>query len=317
MSKILDIAKRTIAIEAQSIIDLGEKLGSEFEHAVNIILGTHGKLIVTGMGKSGIVGRKIAATLASTGTPSFFVHPGEAFHGDLGMVETHDIVLAISNSGETDEVLKLIPFFQDNGNKIISMTRNRNSTLAVNSDCHLDISVKREACPFELAPTSSTTITMVLGDALAIALMESRGFNKENYARFHPGGSLGRRLLWRVENVMRSHDLPIIKSDTKMVDIIQAITKGRLGLVAVSDNGNIMGILTDGDMRRTFEKMEEKSFRLVASDIMTKNPKCISRKMPLVEAQQMMIDNKITALLVTKDGEPYGLEGVIQVYDIK
>jgi arabinose-5-phosphate isomerase len=317
MSKILDIGRRTFDIEAQSIKELGENLGSDFEKAVSIIFDSSGKLIVTGMGKSGIVGRKIAATMASTGTPAFFMHPGEAFHGDLGMVEPNDIVLAISNSGETDEVLKLVPFFKDNGNKIITLTGNRKSSLAIHSDCHLEIKVKKEACPLELAPTSSTTISMVMGDALAIALMEIKDFRKENYARFHPGGSIGRRLLYRVENVMRTNDLPVVQSDTKMVDIIQAITKGRLGLVVISDNSRILGIITDGDMRRTFEKMEEKSFRLVASDIMTKNPKCVSGKIPLVDAQQIMIDYKITSLLVTHEGESQNLEGVIQVYDIR
>jgi arabinose-5-phosphate isomerase len=317
MSKILDIARRTFDIEAESIKALGQNLGLDFETAVKEILASKGKLIVTGMGKSGIVGRKIAATMASTGTPSFFMHPGEAFHGDLGMVEADDIVLAISHSGETDEVLKLIPFFKDNGNKILGMTGNRNSTLALHSDCHLEILVKREACPLELAPTSSTTITMVMGDALAIALMELRDFRRENYARFHPGGSIGRRLLYRVENMMRVNDLPVIGPNTRMVDIISSITKGKLGLVVVSDNSRILGIITDGDMRRTFEKMEEKSFRLVASDIMTKNPKCVSRKLPLIEAQQIMIDCKITSLLVTIAGEPLHLQGVIQVYDIK
>lgn len=317
MSKILDIARRTFSLEAQSVQELGGKLGSEFENAVKMVLASRGKLIVTGMGKSGIVGRKISATLSSTGTPSFFMHPGEAFHGDLGMVEPHDIVLAISNSGESDEVLRLIPFFKDNGNKVIGMTGNRKSTLAVNCDCHLEIAVEKEACPLELAPTTSTTITMVMGDAIAIALMELRNFKKENYARFHPGGSIGRRLLWRVENVMRTDNLPVVKPETGLVDIINSISKGRLGLVVISNNGKILGIITDGDMRRTFEKMGERSFRLVASDIMTRQPKCVSKKLQLAEAQQIMIDNKITSLLVTSDGQPSGLEGVIQVYDIR
>jgi len=317
MSKILEIARRTFEIEAQSIKELGEKLGSGFEDAVKMIFESQGKLIVTGIGKSGIVGRKISATLASTGTPSFFMHPGEAFHGDLGMAEPQDIVLAISNSGESDEVLRLIPFFKDNGNKIIAMTGNPRSSLAVNSDCHLELSSVREACPLELAPTTSTTITMVMGDAIAIALMELRNFKRENYARFHPGGSIGRRLLLRVENVMRTDQLPVIKPETKMVDIINTISKGRLGLAVVSNNGEILGIITDGDMRRTFEKMGENSFHLCASDMMTRNPKCVSSKLKLIEAQQIMIDNKITSLLVTADGRPFGLEGVIQVYDIK
>lgn len=317
MSGILDIARRTFSIEAQAIQGLAQNLNEDFESVVSEILKSNGKLIITGMGKSGIVGRKIAATLASTGTPSFFVHPGEAFHGDLGMVERSDMVVAISNSGETDEVLKLIPFFKDNGNKIIAMTGSPQSTLADNSDFHLNVSVEKEACPLELSPTSSATAALVMGDALAIALMEMRGFKKENYARFHPGGSLGRRLLWRVENIMRTENLPVIKSGTPMVDIIGAITRGRLGLAVISDNGHISGLITDGDMRRTFEKMQEKSFSMVASDIMTRQPKCVSRKLHLVKAQQMMIDHKITALLVTKDGQPYNLEGVIQVYDIK
>ncbi len=317
MSRILDIAKRTIEIEASSIQDLENQLGEDFEHAVKLIQDSNGKLIVTGMGKSGIVGRKMAATLASTGTPSFFVHPGEAFHGDLGMVEPRDIVLALSNSGETDEVLKLIPFFKDNGNKIIGMTSNKNSTLAIHSDCHLEIKAKKEACPLELAPTTSTTITMVMGDALAIVLMELKDFKKENYARFHPGGSIGRRLLYKVEHVMRSTDLPVITPNASMIDIISAITKGRLGLVVVCSENQIQGIITDGDMRRTFQKSEEASFRLKAADIMTSKPRCISSKIALVEAQQIMIDHKITSLLVTEDGSHSNLIGVVQVYDIR
>ncbi len=316
MSKILEIAFRTIEIESKSILDLKLQLDQNFDGAVIEILRTGGKLIVTGMGKSGIIGKKIAATMASTGTPSFYMHPGEAFHGDLGMIEENDIILAISNSGETDEVLKLLPFFEDNRNKVISMTGNPQSTLAINSNFHLNIQVEKEACPLKLAPTSSTTATLVMGDALAVSLMEMRGFKEENFARFHPGGSLGRRLLIKAKDVMRSDSLPIIRKDTMMLDIIHTMTRGRLGLAIVCDGLNIEGIITDGDMRRTFEKDQEMSFKLNAENIMTVDPKCIAPHERLVDVQSIMNEEKINSLLVTRDGEGTNLIGVIQLYDV-
>lgn len=216
MSPIKESALNTFRAEAEAVQSLAGQLTDDFEKAVRAILATHGKVIVTGMGKSGLVGRKIAATLASTGTPSFFLHPGEAYHGDLGMIEAGDIVLALSNSGQTDEVLRLIPYLQECGNTVIAMTGNAGSTLAKNSTYHLDVSVKSEACPLSLAPTCSTTAQLAMGDALAVALMNERGFRAEDFARFHPGGSLGRRLLTRVGDVMRSEHLPTASPSSRL-----------------------------------------------------------------------------------------------------
>ena len=313
----LEIAFRTIDVEIAALNFLKKNLDKEFEMSVETILKANGKIVVTGIGKSGIVGQKIAATLASTGTPSFFIHPAEAFHGDLGMIEVNDIIIAISHSGETDEVLRLIPFFRENNNTIISMTGNAASTLGKNSNFHLSIAVEKEACPLELAPTSSTTATMVMGDALAIALMEKRAFRKEHFARLHPGGSLGRKLLTTAQDVMKSENLPIVNPSTPMIDIIHAITRGRLGIAIVCDGDHIVGIITDGDMRRIFEGKMEKSFLLKASDFMTRNPKTASINTKLIEAQEVMNKFKINSLLVTSKGELSELIGVVQLYDIK
>ena len=227
--EILDLARRTLNVEAEALQMMAQRLGDDFLSAVNRILSASGKLIVTGMGKSGLVGRKIAATLASTGTPSFFLHPGEAFHGDLGMFSKEDVILALSCSGETDEVLKIVPFIQSNGNTLISMTGNPNSTLAKNSDIHLDVNVKEEACILHLAPTTSTTAQIAMGDALAIALMKARQFTSMDFARLHPGGSLGRRLLMTVGNVMRKNDLPIVAADCSATEMIHKVSRGGLG----------------------------------------------------------------------------------------
>lgn len=316
MRNSIDIAKEAIQIEGKAIMALALQLDNHFELVVQKILKSKGKVIVTGMGKSGLIGKKIAATLASTGTPSFFMHPGEAFHGDLGMIEEKDVVVAISNSGETDEVLKLIPFLKDNKNWVVSMTGNPKSTLAVNANCHLNVSVEKEACPLELAPTTSTTATLVMGDALAVALMELRSFKEENFARFHPGGSLGRRLLTKAMDIMKSDNLPIINPSTNMIDIIHEITNGRLGLAIVCEGDVIVGIITDGDMRRTFERNREVAFSLRANEIMTPKPKCISKEMMLIEVQDIMNRSKVNALLVTESGKFDGLLGVVQLYDI-
>lgn len=224
--EILDLARRTLAVEAEALNNMANLLGDEFIGAVNSILACRGKVIITGMGKSGLVGRKIAATLASTGTPSFYLHPGEAFHGDLGMISPEDVVLALSHSGETDEVLKIVPFIHSNHNVLISITANAESTLAKNSDIHLDTGVKEEACILHLAPTSSTTAQLALGDALAIALMKAREFTSMDFARLHPGGSLGRRLLMTVGNVMRKSDLPVVGMDCTSTEMIHAMTRG-------------------------------------------------------------------------------------------
>ena len=314
-AQILEVARKAIHTEMLSLKRMEDTLGDEFATAVEMILGSRGKCIVTGMGKSGLVGRKIAATLASTGTPSFFLHPGEAFHGDLGMISKEDIVVALSYSGETDEILKIVPFIHSNGNKLVSMTGNPDSALAKNSDVHLDVGVKEEACILHLAPTSSTTAQIAMGDALAVSLMQMRGFTSVDFARLHPGGSLGRRLLMTVGNVMRDHDLPVVAPDCPAAEMIHAISKGGLGLIVICEGERIEGIVTDGDVRRAMERLRGEFFNIRASDIATRNPKTISPDEKRIEAEKMMTRNKVTSLLVTDAAGK--LTGVIQIYDIK
>jgi arabinose-5-phosphate isomerase len=310
---IKSVAKEVFEIEAREIANLSNNLTIDFERTVKSILNCTGKLIISGMGKSGIIGKKIAATMASTGTPSFFLHPGEAYHGDLGMIEQGDILLLISNSGETDEVLKLIPFLKAQNNIIIGMSGNPLSTLAKNSSHHLNISVKKEACPLQLAPTSSTTATLVMGDALAVALMKLRDFQDRDFAQFHPGGSLGRRLLTKAEDVMRRENLPLCSLDDGIKDIIQTISESKMGLSVVMDGDTIMGIITDGDIRRAMESREEQFFSLKARDLMSQNPKMVDAKSKLTEVQKVMTEHKVNSLLV---GSKETLLGVVQIYDI-
>jgi arabinose-5-phosphate isomerase len=271
-----------------------------------LIRGILGRLIICGMGKSGIIGKKIAATMASTGTPSFFMHPGEAYHGDLGMVSPDDVFIAISNSGETDEVVKLIPFLKDNGNVLIAMTGNPKSTLAQAANYHLDVSVEQEACPLQLAPTSSTTATLAMGDALAVTLMKARDFKPENFARFHPGGSLGRRLLSRVENEMVTENLPLITTDTSVAEVISAISSGGLGMAIVMVD-NSPSIITDGDLRRAIERYSESIFSKTAGDIMSGNPVSIMSGTRVEDALQLMDQKKISSVLVTDQGKVVGV----------
>lgn len=313
--EILDLARRTLNVEAEALQMMAQRLGDDFLSAVNRILSASGKLIVTGMGKSGLVGRKIAATLASTGTPSFFLHPGEAFHGDLGMISKEDVILALSFSGETDEVLKIVPFIQSNGNTLISMTGNPNSTLAKNSDIHLDVNVKEEACILHLAPTTSTTAQIAMGDALAIALMKARQFTSMDFARLHPGGSLGRRLLMTVGNVMRKDDLPIVVADCSATEMIHKVSRGGLGLIVIQDGDEIVGIVTDGDIRRAMESRQAEFFSISAIDIATRNPKTINMNAKLIDAEKLMTKHKVNSLLAVDDQGK--LQGVIQIYDIK
>ncbi len=314
-AQILELARKAIHTELEALQCMEERLGDNFAEAVELILGGQGKCIITGMGKSGLVGRKIAATLASTGTPSFFLHPGEAFHGDLGMISKDDIVVALSYSGETDEILKIVPFIHANGNKLISMTGNPESALAKNSDIHLDVSVREEACILHLAPTSSTTAQIAMGDALAVSLMHMRSFTSVDFARLHPGGSLGRRLLMTVGNVMRSADLPVVGPDCPAVDMIHAISKGGLGLIIVCEGDRITGIVTDGDIRRAMERLKAEFFNIKASDIASPNPKTILPEAKLIKAEEMMTRNKVTSLIVADAGGK--LQGVVQIYDIK
>ena len=308
------LAQEVFEIESKEIANLSKRLTDDFEKGINAILQSSGKLIVSGMGKSGIIGKKIAATLASTGTPSFFLHPGEAYHGDLGMIEENDIVLLISNSGETDEVLKLIPFLKHQKNCTISMSGNEDSTLAKNTNYHLNIAVDKEACPLFLAPTSSTTATLVMGDALAVTLMKLRDFKEENFAKFHPGGSLGRRLLTTVGDVMKKKNLPIISSQAAIKEVIQRISEGKLGLVVIIDNNKIIGIITDGDIRRTMESREKDFFNLKAEDLMSNHPKLIYESDKLISASNIMSQHKINSLLVVNESND--LVGVVQVYDL-
>ena len=306
----LAIAKRVFDIEAEAVNHLKTLLDDNFSQSVDAILATEGRVVICGMGKSGLIGKKIMATLASTGTPCFFMHPGEAFHGDLGMVSPKDVFIALSNSGETEEVIKLIPFLKDNGNTIISMTGRTESTLAKNSDFHLNIAVPREACPHQLAPTSSTTATLVMGDALAVALMEKRDFQPQDFARFHPGGSLGRKLLTRVKHEMKSESLPFVEKTASMKDVIHTMTDGRLGLCIVNQGE---GIITDGDLRRQMEEDPANFMQKTAGDIMGTHPKMINAEARLSDAEEMMTEQKITSLLVSDENQ---VVGVIQIYDL-
>ncbi|MFL7016493.1 SIS domain-containing protein [Vibrio cyclitrophicus] len=307
MASSINIAREVIQTEIEGLDYMAKRLGSEFEVAINAIINTKGRTIICGMGKSGIIGKKIAASFASTGTPSFFMHPGEAFHGDLGMVKPEDVFIAISNSGETDEVLKLLPFLRDNDNFVIAITGKANSTLALNSHCHLDIAVPKEACPLQLAPTSSTTATLVMGDALTVALMDIRGFKPENFARFHPGGSLGRRLLSRVRDEMFSDNLPSVSSDADFTSIIHKISSSHLGLTLVNLNNETLAIITDGDLRRAMESKGRDAFDLVAKDIASINPASISPELNIQEAYEVMESKGITSLIVRENNTVVGI----------
>jgi arabinose-5-phosphate isomerase len=308
------IAEEVFEIESKEIANLSTLLTSDFEDAVKSIINIKGKLVISGMGKSGIVGKKIAATLSSTGTPSFFLHPGEAYHGDLGMVEKEDIVLLISNSGETDEVLKIIPFLKHQKNTTISMSGNPDSSLAKNTDFHLNISVDVEACPLQLAPTSSTTSTMVMGDALAVALMKLRDFKDVNFARFHPGGSLGRRLVQNVGNVMKRDLLPEITPNESIKKVINILSSGKCGIAVVVSEYTVIGVISDGDIRRAMESNESNFFKLNALDIMTKEPHTVLETTKLKVAGDLMFSRKISSLVVTNDKGL--LVGIIQSYDL-
>lgn len=308
-----DIAKRVFEIEINSLKHVANAIDDEFTKVVEAILAGDGKVIVTGIGKSGIIGKKIAATLASTGTPSFFLHPGEAFHGDLGMVSSNDIVILITYSGETDEILKLIPFFQWNNNTLISLTGNPNSTVAKNSHFHLNTGIVQEACPLSLAPTSSTTAALVMGDALAVALMECRQFQHEDFARFHPGGSLGRKLLVKVKDIMRTDNLPFIDEKATFTELLLRMSEGRLGIVIVGDASHVHGVITDGDLRRALVRHPDTT-TLTIGEIMTKTPVFVDENEFIHRAEQLMIERKITVVLV-RSSDDNGLAGVYQIYN--
>jgi len=311
-NKHINEALKVFDLEAEAILQLKNQLTDDFSHAVEHVLASTGKVIICGMGKSGQIGQKIAATLASTGTASFFMHPAEAIHGDLGMVSTNDVFVAISNSGETDEVIRLIPFLHENGNCIIAITGKPNSTLAVNSNYHLNVCVDKEACPLQLAPTSSTTAALAMGDAFAVAIMVSRKFQPENFAKFHPGGSLGRKLLTKVKDVMRVLDLPFVTIDANIHEIIKQISGARLGMTMVGNKDNFLGVITDGDIRRFLETQGEKFHLLNAADMMTKNPKSISPSEKILPAIEKMNLSNITVLPVLEESM---VVGVLHLYD--
>lgn len=303
-----------VAIEAKAVAELANRVPAGLASIVELILGGTGKVIITGMGKSGIIAKKIAATFSSTGTASFFVHPAEAYHGDLGMISSSDIVIAISNSGETEEILRLISYLQSNGNPLIAMTGNAESTLARNASFHLDISVASEACPLRLAPTSSTTVALVAGDALAMVVMQARGFRADEFAVYHPGGALGRRLLTRVREVMRTDVLPMVDVGSSIKKVVQAISEGRCGLAIVMGDGQrVVGVVSDGDLRRAMDDKQGQFFSLLASDVMTASPKTIHPSARLSEAEGLMAEHKIGALVVV-DGS--AVVGIVQVFDL-
>ncbi|WP_088330220.1 KpsF/GutQ family sugar-phosphate isomerase [Lacimicrobium sp. SS2-24] len=303
------IAREVFDIEAAAVANLSRRLDKQFDQTIEQILSTQGRVIVCGMGKSGQIGRKIAATLASTGTPSFFMHPGEAYHGDLGMVAKEDVFIAISNSGETEEVVKLLSFLKENGNFLIGMTGNKDSTLARAANTVLDVAVDKEACPLQLAPTSSTTATLAMGDALAVTLMKARDFQPEEFARFHPGGSLGRRLLSRVRDEMICENLPLLSADASFAEVVNCISGGKLG-IAVVEAKQGYGIITDGDIRRSFTQHAKDVFDLSAAKMMTLHPKSIPVDARMNDAFSLMEKHQITSLLVL--GENGSLIGIVK-----
>ena len=312
---IIEIGRRVIRIEASAVAELEKRIDENFSRVVNLILNSSGRVIITGMGKSGIIARKIVATLNSTGTPSLYLHPVDAIHGDLGVVRKEDIVICISKSGDTVEILRLIPIFKQIGVPIISMVGNVNSQLARLSDYILNVSVKEEACPYNLAPTASTTAALAMGDALAIALLEKRNFTKENFALFHPGGNLGKRLLLKVEELMvTGKEVPIVSTSTPMKETIIEMTSKRLGATCVvDDKGKLVGIITDGDLRRLLQRTEN-VFALTAGEVMTKNPKVIRKDALAVTALQQMETYNITQLVVIdEERNPIGM---IHIHDL-
>ncbi|HRF11208.1 MAG: KpsF/GutQ family sugar-phosphate isomerase [Candidatus Accumulibacter phosphatis] len=313
--KALDLARQVLHIEADAVLALVDRIDGDFMQALLLILNCHGRVIVSGMGKSGHVGRKIASTLASTGTPAFFVHPAEASHGDLGMITRDDVLIALSNSGESAELLAILPSIKRQGARLISMTGNAQSSLAIEADVHLDAAVAQEACPLNLAPTASTTAALALGDALAVALLDSRGFGPEDFARSHPGGSLGRRLLTHVRDVMRvGSAIPTVLAGTSLPDAIREMSRGGIGMTAVlSPERRVIGVVTDGDLRRAFA-MNLDLRTLSASDIMGREPRLIGPDRLAVEAVEMMEQHKINQLPVV-DGMGI-VVGALNMHDL-
>jgi len=313
----LDVARRVFEIEARAVADLGGRLDEAFVKAVNIVLSCGGKVVVTGMGKSGLICKKISATLSSTGTPAFFLHPAEGMHGDLGMVMRGDAVLAVSYSGETDELKQILPALKRMGVPIIAMTGHPDSALAHTADVVLDIRVEEEACSLGLAPTTSTTAALVMGDALAVTLLERRGFTQEDFAKFHPSGALGRKLLLRVEDLMHVGDqIPLVTLGAPMRQTVVEMSSKRLGVAGVCDReGRLVGVVTDGDLRRGMEKHQDLFSRSV-EEVMTTNPKTIERTALAARALNLMETHSITQLFVTEAGNTDICVGVIHFHDL-
>ena len=311
----IEIAKEVLELEAKELLRCAQNLGSEIEDAVNIVMQTKGKLIVTGVGKSGLVGAKIAATLASTGTSSFFLHPTEAMHGDLGMIGKEDAVLAISYSGESEELIKILPHIKRFDIPLIGMARDKNSSLGKYSDVFLSINIEKEACPLQTAPTSSTTLTLGVGDALAVCLMRKRNFQKSDFASFHPGGSLGKQLFIKVSDLMRTEDLPIIHEDTLLKDAMITMSEGKLGNVLIVDKNNkLVGLLSDGDLRRALLS-EDFSINNEALQYACKDPKTLNNATMLAsEALGLVEAHKIQMLVIVNQDDQ--VEGVLHIHDL-
>lgn len=312
---ILNLAKEVLELEAHSILSLTKRLGENFEQAIELLYSCKGRVIVTGMGKSGIIGKKIAATLSSTGTPSYFLHPAESTHGDSGIITREDVVIAISNSGETKELLNLLPLIKRFNIPMIALTGGQNSTLAKTSEVFLDISVEKEACPFNKVPTSSTTATLAMGDALAICLLEKRGFSEEDFLVFHPSGALGRGFLYKAEELMITGErLPLASEEENFTDVIELISEKKLGIAILTDKaGKMTGILTDGDIRRTLIKHHDVQ-NLKAKDVMTVNPKTVSPEALAAKALNLMEKYSITALaIVDENQKPVG---ILHIHDL-
>ena len=314
-SKALDLARQVLRIEADAVLALAARIDGDFLQALSLILNCHGRVIVSGIGKSGHIGRKMASTLASTGTPAYFVHPAEASHGDLGMITRDDVLIALSNSGESSELLTIVPFVKRQGAKLIAMTGNPQSSLAKAADAHLDAGVAQEACPLNLAPTASTTAALALGDALAVALLDARGFGVEDFARSHPGGTLGRRLLTRVRDVMRDGaSVPFSSPEASVAEAILEISRGGIGMTVVVDaERRILGIFTDGDLRRAFARNLDLR-TLTVADVMGSTPRAIEPDKLAVEAVAMMEHYKISQLPVV---DAHGaLIGALNMHDL-
>ena len=314
---IIEEAKKVIRIEADALMALADSIDGEFERAVDLILASHGRVVVTGMGKSGLIGQKIASTMASTGTPAFFLHPAEGIHGDLGMIMKGDVVIALSNSGETDEVLRILPVIKRLGASLIAMTGNPGSTLSRTGDVFLDVSVKEEACPLGLAPTASTTAALAMGDALAVALLLKRGFRAEDFALFHPGGALGKKLILRVDDLMHTGDaVPLVTSDTPMREALFTITSKGLGITGVTDaEGSLIGVITDGDLRRALGKGAD-ILNCSAGNLMTSKAKRINRGELAARALQQMEQFSITSLFVFEGDETSQPVGILHLHDL-